>query len=112
MVHILLEAGADADSTDYDGKTALQIAADRRSIELVQILLEAGADVNARAPAPSTELEGTALQVAVSRGNMELVQVLLDAGADVNAPAADTSRERTDFKRQQNKAISSWFGFC
>ncbi|RDW66551.1 hypothetical protein BP6252_10186 [Coleophoma cylindrospora] len=93
VIKATIKAGVSPDirSGEFD-RTALQTAAFRDNIELVQLLLAAGADVNA----PAAQEEGrTALQAAAEGGYFELVQLLLAAvqlllaaGADVNAPAA------------------------
>ena len=44
VVHVLLQAGADADCTDKLGKTALVHAFENRHEEVVQLLLYGGAD--------------------------------------------------------------------
>ena len=44
LVRSLLEAGADANSPDREGRTALHAAVDQRSLGTVKLLLQAGAD--------------------------------------------------------------------
>ncbi|PIV33497.1 MAG: hypothetical protein COS34_07395, partial [Lysobacterales bacterium CG02_land_8_20_14_3_00_62_12] len=44
----LIEAGADVDAHDADGRTALMWAARYGRTDIVTALLDAGADVNAR----------------------------------------------------------------
>ncbi|KJZ70270.1 hypothetical protein HIM_10351 [Hirsutella minnesotensis 3608] len=71
--------------TRYNGRTALQAAAERGHALIVRRLLELGADVNAP---PSPTGGYSALQAAAGNGFMEVTRILLDHGADVNAPRA------------------------
>lgn len=83
----LIQAGADVDLLAGFGgyrQTALQAAAVRGNLELVQLLLDRGANVNA----PATGEGGkTALQAAVESGFLKISIVLLEAGAQVDAPS-------------------------
>ena len=56
---------------NHEGHTALQVAAARGHIEVVEKLLAAGADVNA-----ISNRGGTALQAAAARGHIEVVEKL------------------------------------
>lgn len=73
MVEWLLENGANANSTDASGETALNAATDNSFDEGVEILLRAGADVNAKTGI-YTALGGTSSPVIARR--------LLAGGAD------------------------------
>jgi ankyrin repeat protein len=48
LVTQLLDAGADVDSPNDDGQTALMLAARVGSLDIATLLVERGADVNAR----------------------------------------------------------------
>ncbi len=61
------------------GRTALDIAVDLRSAELVRVLLSAKADPNARSP-----YDWTPLISASQRDNLEIVKLLLKHGAKPN----------------------------
>ena len=77
-----LAAGADANSADSRGTTALHYAALYSSPEAMTLLIEAGARVNAANRAGVTPLF-TAL------GDLAKVRLLVEKGADVDAKAAD-----------------------
>ncbi|MCP3920079.1 MAG: hypothetical protein GY711_31520 [bacterium] len=74
-VRLLVEAGAEVDEADFDGRTPLS----RASLEVARYLLERGADPDL----------GHALHHAVQRGRLPLVTLLLEGGADVDARDAD-----------------------
>ncbi|KAH0499817.1 hypothetical protein TgHK011_006983 [Trichoderma gracile] len=69
----------------YNGRTALQAAAERGHLNIVKLLLQLGAEVNAP---PSPSAGRTALQAAAGGGFGAIVQLLLEHGAHVNAAAA------------------------
>ena len=80
LVKILLEHGADVNSTtgDYD-YTALMYASKYEHIKIVQILLKHGADVNIQ-----NRNGFTALIYASENGFVKIVKMLLEHKADVN----------------------------
>ncbi|KAK5994160.1 Putative ankyrin repeat protein [Cladobotryum mycophilum] len=98
LVELLIEAGADLESEDYAGQTALSIATDggllfgprKRALsiqqriaagpEIVQQLIEAGAEIDSR-----DHYQRTPLILAVEIGTTEVVALLVDAGANVEA---------------------------
>ncbi|VUC28740.1 unnamed protein product [Clonostachys rosea] len=75
----LLEAGANPELLDVEGKTALQTAAEKGVEGTVNSLLARGADVNA------TGRNEPALASAVRAGHQDIVKRLLRAGAEPNA---------------------------
>jgi ankyrin repeat protein len=79
----LLSQGADIDSWDYIGLTALHCAACRGDSESVQLLLSSGADVNSQ-----HEHAGTPLSIAALKGHADVVEALLGHNARV-APGMD-----------------------
>lgn len=77
VANILLENAADLDSSNFEGQTALHIAAKAGKGDLVRVLLELGADVNA------TDKQGlTAVNLAVAH---PVVEQLLNDFAIVSA---------------------------
>src|SRR5271157_1786995 len=78
-VKYLLAEGADVNSADQDGKTALMIAATQCQDSMVELLLSHSADVNA-----ATKAGWTATHWASSMGWGQTVKILLDHGADPN----------------------------
>jgi ankyrin repeat protein len=80
-VRILLDNGADVNSTTARGGTALMWAAgsSMNPSDTVRVLLRAGADIHVR-----SENGRTALIDAAARGNGEIAEILLVAGAEVN----------------------------
>ena len=87
IVKILLQNGADVNTTDEDGFTPLHIAAYNGNLQMVKILLQNGSGIfldikdntNGR----------SALHVAVYDGNLEIVRVLVEKGANINAKDDD-----------------------
>ena len=81
IVDLLLEAGAEANSTTTTGTTPLMLAAASDNAETVTVLLDAGADINAR----DLNQGQTALMFAAAPGSTEVIKVLAARGADVDA---------------------------
>lgn len=71
---LLIDAGADANAVNLEGRTALHETDDA---EIAKALIEAGADVNARDRRGNTPLFG--------RYGADIVRVLLEAGAEPHA---------------------------
>ena len=78
-IRTLLQGGADVNSVQIDGTTALHWAAYNDDAEMVALLVGAGADVHAlnRYAVPP-------LAPASTNGNAAVVKLLLEAGADAN----------------------------
>jgi ankyrin repeat protein len=104
MTRILVEAGADVNTTAGDGKTALAVAIFNGNYEVASFLVDHKADVN-----KADAQRFTPLFWAVDRRNMEtapnfpwmvttdpmpLIRKLLDAGANPNALVNNTPRAR------------------
>ncbi len=119
-VACLAAAGAGVNARDEEGDTPLQIAVERGSVELTQILIAAGADVSlptyGESPVPiglrelnqvlagagsdatllgaevvaKAERGVTPLQIAAANGNLKLVQVLVEARMAAPEPVEGT----------------------
>lgn len=105
----LLNGGADINTHDNYGRTALLRAADQGHLEVVNVLLDKGADLNTKDNRGETaliaavrkhhsevanvllgkgvyqeDLGALVLVVAAAEGRLEVVRLLLDKGTDVN----------------------------
>src|SRR4029079_9014086 len=80
MIAAFLKAGADVNSRDEYGSTALSRASYRGNKDLVKLLLaQPGIKLD------QTNVDGeTALMMAAENGHAEIVDMLLKAGADVS----------------------------
>src|SRR5262245_30586133 len=76
-VQRLLAAGADVNTVDSDGTTALMHSVIESDVKLMKLLIDHGAKVNAKNASDSTALMYAATNLAKTR-------LLVDAGADVN----------------------------
>jgi ankyrin repeat protein len=90
LIALLLDAGADVESPNPEGQTALMAVARTGEVAAARALIDAGADVNAR------EAWGgqTALMWAAAQRQPEMIALLIDAGAEVNARATVRDWER------------------
>src|SRR5689334_18675562 len=79
-VRTLLKEGADVNTAQADGMTALHWAAQKGDVELAKVLLYASANVRA-----TTRIGGyTPLLIASRNGDAAMIQTLLAGGADAN----------------------------
>ena len=76
-VQKLLAAGADVNTVDSDGTTALMHSVIESDVKMMKLLIDHGAKVNAKNTSDST-----ALMYAAT--NLPKTRLLVDAGADVN----------------------------
>lgn len=76
----LIQRGADIDTFNEMGITALMWAAMEGRADLVKLLVNQGADVNM-----STKTGNTALIWAASNNHTDIIETLLQHGADINA---------------------------
>src|SRR5437762_8382582 len=80
-VRTLLKDGADVNTAQADGMTALHWAAQKGDVELAKLLLYASANVKA-----TTRIGGyTPLLMASKNGDAPMIGTLLTAGADPNS---------------------------
>ena len=81
---MLIEAGADLNTKDKIGWSALSLAALKDHADIVKILIEAGADMN------SKDKDGrSALSLAAYNDRVGKVKLLIEAGADINTKIED-----------------------
>ncbi|CAH1253041.1 DAPK1 [Branchiostoma lanceolatum] len=80
MVELLIQHGADVNSKDKYGETALHWVSVFGNTEMGKLLIQRGADVEAR-----DKYGNTALHSAISNGKTEIVEMLIQHGADVQA---------------------------
>src|SRR6266853_6580982 len=78
QVQRLLRAGADVNTADGDGTTALMHSVIESDVKMMKLLVESGANVNAK-----NSTESTALMYAAT--NLAKARLLLDRGADAKA---------------------------
>jgi ankyrin repeat protein len=94
----LIEKGADINSRDKYGNTALMNASYEGLMPIVEKLINAGADVNAY----DEENNYDALQYAVMKNHLDIVRVLLKAGANPNAQTVNGYTALMDAAMQGN----------
>jgi ankyrin repeat protein len=82
VAKLLLEKGADANSPDNYGRTALTRAVLLGQADMVKLLLDKGADINA-----VDKYGWTPLMFAASQGQPDVLRYLLDKGAYINVQA-------------------------
>ena len=78
-VQLFLAAGADPDTRDREGTTALMLAIDKQQSDVFEILLAAGANVNAQ-----DQYGWTPVMKAVAWGDTAMFDALRGRGADVH----------------------------
>jgi ankyrin repeat protein len=94
IVRLLIENGADVDTTNGSGDTVLMFACKQGHVDLADFLLKKGADINRM---NSHALDGqTALMGAAWYAQVEAVKLLLGHGADIHA--VDRGKETALFK--------------
>ncbi len=102
QVRELLAQGAPVNAATRYGVTALMFAADRGSLDVVQILLDHGAEVNVT----DNFYNSTPVGAALSNGHEEVARLLLEHGADGAADVLDFAIER-DKKRLASSALAT-----
>ena len=98
---LLLKAGADPESANADGETALHLVARAGNVEAAKLLLKARAKVD-----PRENFGGqTPLMWAVARRHPEMVELLASKGADVNARGAIRDYRRVATAESRAKSL-------
>ena len=79
FVEMLLEYGANINTTDKDGWTPLHLAVQNNDINMVRLLLNHNPDINA-----TNKYGNNIIWVAVywAKGRHDIIELLLDAGAN------------------------------
>ena len=90
IARVLLEHGANPNTVDPWGRTALHLASIEGDIAAVELLLEHGVNVDVRDKQGCTPLHN-----AARNPNLQVVAALLDRGAD---PHARTNNGETPFQ--------------
>ncbi|KAL3443138.1 ankyrin repeat-containing domain protein [Aspergillus insuetus] len=80
VVRFLLQHGADVDSKDHFGRTALSNAAHTGHLSIVRILVDHGADLDHL----DSHTKATPTESAIKAGHTEIVRFLLESGAVVD----------------------------
>ena len=95
----LLGAGADVNSQDRYGQTALMLAARHGHLEAVRVLIDSGADLDHTA-----KYHLSALMIATINGHTAVAQLLVQAGAatDTKGTGAPGFSGRTALDLAQN----------
>jgi ankyrin repeat protein len=80
MVELLLQNGANVETTNSNGKRPIQMAAQECNFKAIELLIKAGADFKSGSKEPHSF--GPPLFMAVTSGSQACVRILLAAGAD------------------------------
>ncbi|MDB5855915.1 MAG: transient receptor potential cation channel subfamily er 1 [Herminiimonas sp.] len=89
--HALLQAGANADASDFNGIAPLAIAADNNDTAIAAVLLEARASID-----QADKRRRTPLIHAAKKGHGAMVKYLIASSADVNRPANGSTTALTE----------------
>lgn len=101
IVKFLIDSGANINSADFNGKTALMYTSIYANYETTRLLLENKADINQRDYSDNTALifsvkgpikEGSGNIMSIFGGNIErekVIRTLIKNGADINAANSD-----------------------
>ncbi|WP_309386891.1 ankyrin repeat domain-containing protein [Cerasicoccus frondis] len=101
-ISAVLDAGADVNHRNDDGRTALHLAASQNKPLIVKLLVTHGADVNAQDAVGFTPLFDAAQTGAISAG-----KALLEAGANPNVTTSDGQSPASIAKEFQQPRFSA-----
>ena len=85
LVEMLLDAGADAESTNRSRQTVINIAVERQKVDVVSLLASRKVDIHHRDKYGWTPIHDATGSVP----NAEIVRILLESGADLNDSLGD-----------------------
>lgn len=91
-VRSLLQSGADSNSCNDEGETALMLAAGLGKLEIVNALIESGANIHATDARGWTALMKAIYNHDLDRGFPEIISALISAGADIETRIAYGTR--------------------
>ena len=99
---MLLEGGANVESTNANRRTALHCAAYNGHLDVCRLLLDWGAKVD-----PVDVWEETPLNDTATRGHLSVVQLLMERGADVSiqSDSGNTAKDLARINGKQGTAI-------
>ncbi len=100
----LLDEGADIETRDPSGKTAIFFAVGSNQLKAVRFLLEKGANVNAQDDAGKTPLH-----VAAKKCLPRMVALLLEAGADIKLKTKKGNTALIDLKDVWSKDVNDGY---
>ncbi len=92
QVRSLLQSGADCNTSNEEGATALMAAASIGRLDIVEALIESGANVNATDARGWTALMKAIYNYDLDRGFPEIVSALVAVGADIETRIAYGTR--------------------
>jgi len=100
---VLLEGGANIESTNVKGHTALHNAAVNGNLDACRLLLDWGAKVDSLDVGNTTPL-----YFAAKEGHLSVVKLLVERGADVSikCKSGKTARDRTGINGK--KDVAEW----
>ncbi|MES2605135.1 MAG: ankyrin repeat domain-containing protein, partial [Pseudomonadota bacterium] len=103
MLKLLLDAGANADSSNPEGQTALMLVARTGNLDAAKLLVQAGATVNAR----EQWGQQTALMWAAARRHPAMVDYLIEQGAEIDAQSLGRDYKRHLTKEGRAKSMDT-----
>jgi ankyrin repeat protein len=103
VVRVLLEGGANVESTNDNRRTALHRAAYNGHLDVCRLLLDWGAKVD-----PVDVLEETPLHDAARQGHLSVVQLLVERGADVSIKSKSGNTAMDLARINGKKDLAEW----